>query len=141
MVVVALATTGCAPAADPKTETVVTETQDIVTFEVPTDDSASTSLSDRPTSTAQGLSGQVVDADGAPVADAVILVDCRMQPCPPLPDIGVLTNQEGRFHWPLPEGQFTLVAQSGSMRSAVVAVTVTGQQQDPVVLTMPRTAE
>lgn len=53
---------------------------------------------------AQGVSGQVVDGAGRPVAGALIEARSLERPPRPLAEIGVLSGADGRFRWPLPAG-------------------------------------
>jgi hypothetical protein len=53
------------------------------------------------------LAGQVVDAHGAPVPDALITIVAGTVS---LPEIALMADAEGRFTLRLPDGRFTLRA-------------------------------
>lgn len=53
------------------------------------------------------LVGRVVDADGAPVPEAVVVIVAGSVP---MPEIALLCDDDGRFSLRLPEGVFTLRA-------------------------------
>jgi hypothetical protein len=56
------------------------------------------------------LAGQVVDARGAPVPDALVTIPAGTVP---MPEIALLVDAEGRFTLRLPDGRFTLRAHGG----------------------------
>ena len=52
-----------------------------------------------------GVAGRVVDAsDGEPVEDATVEAASEDRPAKPAPMLGVLTNAQGRYSWPLTAG-------------------------------------
>jgi hypothetical protein len=55
--------------------------------------------------TGDELAGQVVDARGAPVPDALVTIVAGTVP---LPEIALMADAEGRFTLRLPDGRFTL---------------------------------
>ena len=57
------------------------------------------------------LAGQVVDARGAPVPDALITIVAGTVP---LPEIALMADAEGRFALRLPDGRFTLRAHAAA---------------------------
>lgn len=74
----------------------------------------------------QGITGTVTRADGTPVAGAFIAATSLDQPTPPIPEIAILTNEAGRFTWPLQPGRYRLTAlvdgeEIGTATAAVTA--------------------
>lgn len=58
---------------------------------------------------ADGVSGTVRDGRGRPVAG--VLVEASAEPgSPPVPDLAIVTDQAGRFDWPLRPGTYRLSA-------------------------------
>lgn len=58
----------------------------------------------------QGITGTVTRTDGSPVAGAFIAASSLDRPAPPIPEIAILTNEAGRFTWPLQPGRYRLTA-------------------------------
>lgn len=58
----------------------------------------------------QGITGTVTRPDGTPVAGAFIAATPLDRPAPPIPEIAILTNEAGRFTWPLRPGRYRLTA-------------------------------
>lgn len=73
----------------------------------------------------QGISGTVTRADGTPVAGAFIAATSLDRPAPPIPEIAILTNETGRFTWPLQPGRYRLTAlvDGDEIGTATAAVT------------------
>lgn len=61
--------------------------------------------------TGDRLAGQVVDARGAPVPDALITIVAGTVP---MPEMALMADAEGRFTLRLPDGRFTLRAHGGA---------------------------
>ncbi len=58
----------------------------------------------------QGITGTVTRADGTPIAGAFIAATSLDRPSPPIPEIAILTNEAGRFTWPLRPGRYRVTA-------------------------------
>ena len=67
--------------------------------------------------------GQVIDADGAPVAGARIVIPLSSAP---MPEIAFVSDAQGRFALRLPEGRFTLRAHGPNGLSGEVEIQVGG---------------
>lgn len=57
----------------------------------------------------QGLSGSVRDEAGKPVGGAMVVPRSLQQPGPAIPELAILTDDSGRYAWPLPPGSYDLV--------------------------------
>jgi hypothetical protein len=57
--------------------------------------------------TGDELAGQVVDARGAPVPDALVTIVAGTVP---MPEMALMADADGRFTLRLPDGRFTLRA-------------------------------
>lgn len=55
----------------------------------------------------QGVTGRVLDAAGHAVVGAIVVPQSSDTPPHPIPEIAVMTNNEGRYQWSLPPGQYT----------------------------------
>jgi hypothetical protein len=64
-----------------------------------------------------GIRGRIQTQDGLPVSDALIAVECVSEPCRPIPDLGVMSNADGFFFWPLSAGRYRLTARKDSFVS------------------------
>jgi hypothetical protein len=56
----------------------------------------------------EGVRGRVVDAVGKPLAGVLVTAQSTDTPPRAVPEIAVMTDQNGRFQWPLPAGNYTL---------------------------------
>jgi hypothetical protein len=65
-----------------------------------------------------GVIGTVRDGAGRPVSG--VLVQAIAEPgSPPAPELAVMTNNAGRFVWPLPPGNYRLSARGASSQAVV----------------------
>lgn len=85
----------------------------------------------------QGATGMVVDAAGKPVAGAMIAVRSLDMPARPVPEIAVLSGEDGRYAWPLPAGRYQFAALVGGRTGPAVAVRVPDGGIVRVTLTAP----
>jgi hypothetical protein len=74
----------------------------------------------------------VVDAGGAPVPNAYIVIVAGSVP---MPEIALLSDQDGRFFLRLPPGSFTLRAH-GPAGTGETDVEVDGDQTDEIMITI-----
>ncbi|MGH3977230.1 MAG: carboxypeptidase regulatory-like domain-containing protein [Pseudonocardiaceae bacterium] len=98
-------------------------------------EAAAGSASETPV-TRSGIHGRVQAQDGSPVSGAVIQVECAAEPCRPIPEIGVLSNTDGVFFWPLQEGSYRLTARKDDLTSCPVTAEVGPSKDDPITLTL-----
>lgn len=56
----------------------------------------------------QGLSGSVRDDAGKPVGGAMVVPRSLQRPGPAIPELAILTDDSGRYAWPLPPGSYEL---------------------------------
>jgi hypothetical protein len=80
------------------------------------------SISEAPNSS--GIRGKVLNNQGSPIEGAAIGLECSQPPCPPIPELGVLTNAQGEFFWPIPAGEFSLTVHQNGKSSAPYKVIV-----------------
>lgn len=55
---------------------------------------------------AEGIAGQILDADGDPIEGTLISVRSLGPHGPPIPDIAVLSTQSGEYQWRLGPGRY-----------------------------------
>jgi hypothetical protein len=56
----------------------------------------------------QGIAGTVMNEAGEPVAEVFVQATSLDANSPPIPDIAIMTDAEGRFSWPLRPGAYRL---------------------------------
>ncbi len=73
---------------------------------------------------AEGVAGRVSQPGGPAVAGAVITATSLDHPARPIPEIAILTDDDGRFEWPLRPGSYRLAALLGGREIATATATV-----------------
>lgn len=86
--------------------------------------------------TRSGIRGRVQAQDGSPVSGAVIQAECAAEPCRPIPDIGIFSNTDGVFFWPLREGSYRFTARKDDLTSCPVIAVVEPSKDDQISLTL-----
>ncbi|MGH8477839.1 MAG: carboxypeptidase-like regulatory domain-containing protein [Methylococcales bacterium] len=86
--------------------------------------------------TRPGIRGHVQARDGSPVSGAMIQAECAAEPCHPIPEIGVLSNTNGVFFWPLQKGRYRFTARKDDLRSCPVTAVVGSSNDDRITLTL-----
>jgi hypothetical protein len=56
----------------------------------------------------QGIAGTVTNEAGEPIAEVFVQATSLDANSPPIPDIAIMTDAEGRFGWPLRPGAYRL---------------------------------
>ena len=127
-----LATAACSRTSETPSNLGTAGTDDIVVHEVSQDETGIEESNDsRP-----GLHGTVRNNDGSPAPGANILIDCKQEPCPAIPDIGVLSDAAGQFHWQLPDGVFDVSARTDDKSSDPIRVTIRMGERPHIELTL-----
>lgn len=57
---------------------------------------------------APAVGGRVLDAAGQPVVGVLVLPESTDSPSQAIPEIAVMTNEQGQYQWSLPPGSYTL---------------------------------
>lgn len=73
---------------------------------------------------AEGVAGRVSQPGGLAVAGAVITATSLDHPARPIPEIAILTDDDGRFEWPLRPGSYRLAALLGGKEIATATAMV-----------------
>jgi hypothetical protein len=76
----------------------------------------------------QGVAGRVTTSDHLPVKGAFIQPRSLDDPSPPIPEIAILTDDEGRYTWPLLPGNYLIsVSVEGCQRASKHVAIESGQ--------------
>lgn len=73
---------------------------------------------------AMGLQGTVTDSTGQPVAGVMVVPQSTENPPQPIPEIAVMTTEDGRFQWSLPPGAYKLTFNAEGFAPTTQDVTV-----------------
>jgi hypothetical protein len=71
-----------------------------------------------------GVAGRVTGPDGAPLEGVSVAAASRDRPERPTPQLGVITNADGRYRWPLPPGRWEFTVDAPAYRAASRTVDV-----------------
>src|ERR671915_410348 len=58
----------------------------------------------------EGVTGQIKDNDGSAVAGATVLASSLEPDGPAIPEIAIVSDESGRYEWPLRPGRYQLTA-------------------------------
>ena len=72
----------------------------------------------------EGVTGRVTTMDGRPIVEAGIHAKSLDEPSNPIPEIAIVTNEEGRYKWPLVAGKYEISVFIDNRQSASQVVTV-----------------
>lgn len=81
-----------------------------------------------PTADGQGVEGRVTDTQGRPIAGALVVPKSLDEPSPPIPEIAVVSDEEGRYAWRLPPGRYQISVSAEGYRGAVKEAVVRAAQ-------------
>lgn len=99
-------------------------------LEAPTSDA---SPQRRPTQQPLGISGQVRLPSGQPLRKVVVLARSLDRSPPPIPDIAITTDENGRYFWKLPPGRYELTFVREGKRIATREVSVPGDTRKTIL--------
>jgi len=78
----------------------------------------------------EGVAGQITDTVvGRGIARAVVQPKSLDDPSPPIPEIAILSNGEGRYTWRLVPGNYEISVSVAGYKGATKRVTVKARQQ------------
>lgn len=72
----------------------------------------------------QGIVGVITSVKGLPIEGAMIEVRSLDKFGPPIPEIAILSDQNGRYEWPLQPGRYKVSAFAQGYRTATQQVDV-----------------
>jgi hypothetical protein len=72
----------------------------------------------------EGVIGLVTSRDGAVITGAMIVPTPRFRNSPPIPEIAITTDSEGRYQWPLPPGSYQITVISNGFTKQALNVEV-----------------
>jgi len=76
----------------------------------------------------QGVIGRVATRDGAAIAGAMIVPAPRFRNAPPIPEIAITTDRDGRYQWPLQPGPYRITVISNGFPKQTLSVAVKKNQ-------------
>jgi hypothetical protein len=85
-----------------------------------------------------GATGILRGPGGQPVAGAMIVARSLDEPAKPIPEIAIITNDQGSYAWPLRPGRYELTPMLDGSRGAPEEVSVEAGSMARRDLTMPR---
>lgn len=86
----------------------------------------------------EGVEGRVTSESGEPVADILVQAQSLDQPSKPIPELGVLTGEDGRYFWPLSAGRYRISVSPEGYQPFSGDVTVEAGQRATLNLTLRR---
>lgn len=72
----------------------------------------------------QGVDGKISDQEGHPVTGALVTPTSLDTPSKAIPEVAVITNDQGRYSWVLPTGHYRMTVTADGYRGASVDVEV-----------------
>jgi hypothetical protein len=76
----------------------------------------------------QGAAGRITSLEGNPIEGAFVQARSLGTSGPPIPDIGIFSNNQGQYMWPLLPGTYVLSVTAEGYRPASGRVTVKAGQ-------------
>jgi hypothetical protein len=87
---------------------------------------------------ASGVVGRVTDPDGRPVEGALIQPRSLVDPSPPIPEIAIVSDGDGRYTWSLFPGTYEISVSAEGYHRARKQVTIKAGQVVTVDFTLER---
>lgn len=81
-----------------------------------------------PTAGGQGVEGRITDTQGRPIAGALVVPKSLDEPSPPIPEIAIVSDEQGRYAWRLPPGRYQISVSAEGYRGAVKEAVVRAGQ-------------
>ena len=76
----------------------------------------------------EGVKGRVTASDGRPIADALVEPKSLDEPGRAIPEMAVMTDENGRYEWRLFPGDYLISVSAEGYQAASKKVTVEAQQ-------------
>lgn len=76
----------------------------------------------------EGVIGQVMSRDGGAIEGAMIVPTPRFRNAPPIPEIAVTTDRDGRYQWPLQPGPYQITVISNGLPEQTLNIEVKENQ-------------
>ena len=87
----------------------------------------------------EGVTGRVSDSNGNPVRNALVHPKSLDENSPPIPEIAVVTDEDGRYTWRLFPGRYDISVSAQGYGELTEQVTVKPKQQVILDFTLEQT--
>lgn len=77
----------------------------------------------------EGVAGVVSDSAGRPVVGVVVHAEAISRPRPAIPEIAIVTDENGRYKWPLPPAEYQITIAAEGFEKATKRATVSVGRQ------------
>jgi hypothetical protein len=84
----------------------------------------------------EGVIGQVKARDGEAVVGAMIMPTPLSTVAPPVPEIAIITDKDGRYEWPLPPGPYQITVLIDGFRKQAKKVEIMPSQVSTLDFTL-----
>jgi hypothetical protein len=95
-------------------------------------------LNGGPPRISEGVAGRIMDDGGRPIAGALVQPRSLDENSPPIPEIAVFSDPNGRYAWRLFPGRYELVVSAAGYQTAAAPATVNRGQVTTLDLTLQR---
>jgi hypothetical protein len=86
----------------------------------------------------EGVAGQITDTAGRAIAGAAVQPKSLDDPSPPIPEIAIVSNGEGRYTWRLQPGNYEISVSVEGYKGATKRVSVKATQQTTLNFVLER---
>ena len=86
----------------------------------------------------EGVKGRVTTARGRPIKDAFIQPASLDEPGKPIPELAIVTDEDGRYEWRLFPGDYMISVSADGYKTASKKVTVEADQAATLDFTLKR---
>jgi hypothetical protein len=80
------------------------------------------------TNALEGVKGRVTAPDGSPIVNALVQPKSLDDPSTPIPEIAILTDEDGRYKWRLFPGEYEISVSAEGYQPAIKRATVKAGQ-------------
>jgi hypothetical protein len=100
------------------------------------DERPTTGTDPQATNVPGSLHGTVRTPDGKPVANALVAATSNDDPPAPVPELAIVTDDEGRYEWPLRPGRYRLTVDVAGIGKATGDTTIENGTEPVLDLTV-----
>jgi hypothetical protein len=85
-----------------------------------------------------GVRGRVTTSDGTAIPRQMVLAESLDEPKRPVPELAVVTGQDGFYWWPLREGRYRLSIVTGESQTVARDIDIRANAVEQLDFTVPR---